>query len=148
METVYDAAGGFDAFLTLAEAWHRRVAADEVVGHAFRHGTHPEHTRRLAAYWAESLGGPRLYSGSIGDGSSVLRMHSGNGEHEEMDRRAVACFDEALKDAGLDADEPLRRTLHAYFEWSTAQMSRYPRSVEDVPARLGVPAWSWDGPVV
>ena len=27
--------------------------ADEVVSHAFSHGLHPEHTARLAAYWAE-----------------------------------------------------------------------------------------------
>ncbi len=143
-QTVYQATGGFEAFLTLAEAWHRRVVTDEVVGHAFRKGVHPEHTRRLAAYWAESLGGPRLYSESVGDGSSVIRMHSGNGEHEEMNRRAIACFDGAPEDAGLDADERLRSTLHDYFVWATAEMTRYPHSAQDVPAGLKVPACSWD----
>jgi hemoglobin len=34
----------------LAGAWHRRVMADEVVGHAFSHGFHPQHVERLAAY--------------------------------------------------------------------------------------------------
>lgn len=50
--------GGDEGLLRLAEARHRRVVADEVVGHAFRHGVHPHHTARLAAYWAEALGGP------------------------------------------------------------------------------------------
>ena len=94
--------------LRLAEAWHRRVMADEVVSHAFSHGFHPDHTERLAAYWAEALGGPRLYTGVYGDETSVVRMHSGNGPHEEMDRRAIACFDQALDDVGLDEREPLR----------------------------------------
>jgi len=34
--------------------------ADEVVSHAFSHGFHPNHSERLAAYWAEALLGPEL----------------------------------------------------------------------------------------
>src|SRR5262245_7680977 len=101
MQSVYDAAGGTSGLVRLAAAWHSRVMADEVVGHAFSHGYHPQHTERLAAYWAEALGGPATYSDAYGDESSVVRLHSGNGRHEEMDRRAIACFDEALVDAGL-----------------------------------------------
>ena len=96
MQTVYEAAGGADFFLLLANAWHARATTDAVVSHAFSHGFHPEHQRRLAAYWAEALGGPPAYSASYGDETSVVRMHSGNGPHEEMDRRAIACFDQAL----------------------------------------------------
>ena len=102
MATVYDAAGGLDGLLRLAEAWHRRVLADEVVSHAFSHGYRADHSERLAAYWAEALGGPPLYTGVFGDETAVVRMHSGNGPHEEMDRRAIACFDQALVDVGLD----------------------------------------------
>src|SRR6185436_17991139 len=69
--TVYDAAGGLDGLLRLAAAWHRRVIADEVVGHAFSHGYRTDHTERLAAYWAEALGGPRLYTGVFGDETAV-----------------------------------------------------------------------------
>src|SRR6516162_2591107 len=48
MQTVYEAAGGRDGLLGLARAWHTRVLEDEVVGHAFSHGYHPQHTERLA----------------------------------------------------------------------------------------------------
>jgi hemoglobin len=73
-------------------------------------------------------------------------MHSGNGEHEEMDRRAIACFDLALADAGLDGDDALRQVLHDYFAWATtATMSRYHRSADDVPGGLTIPRWSWNG---
>jgi hemoglobin len=50
MPTVYEAAGGASDLLLLANAWHARVMADEVVSHAFSHGFHPEHSQRLAAY--------------------------------------------------------------------------------------------------
>ena len=146
MRTVYDAAGGDDGILRLAAAWHDRVMADEIVSHAFSHGYHPDHTARLAAYWAEALGGPTTYSQLYGDETSVVRMHSGNGLHEEMDRRAVACFDQALADVGLANDKRLRQVLHDYFAWATTTtMARYHRSAEDVPPGLRIPHWSWDG---
>lgn len=144
MSSVYEAAGGDAGLRRLAEAWHHRVLADEVVSHAFQSGSLPDHTDRLAAYWAEALGGPPDYSQHYGDETSVVRMHSGNGQHDEMDRRAVACFDDALADAGLDT-EPLRQVLHDYFAWTTSVMSRYPRSADDVPEGLAPTRWSWDG---
>jgi hemoglobin len=145
--SVYEAAGGDDGLLRLAEAWHARVLADPVVSHAFSHGFHPDHTRRLAAYWAEALGGPPAYSRGYGNETSVVRLHSGNGRHEEMDRRAIACFDQALEDTGLDVDDALRRTLHDYFAWATTtSMAGFPASAEDVPAGLRIPRWTWSGP--
>jgi hemoglobin len=146
MQTVYDAAGGHEGLLRLARAWHERVLADEVVAHAFSHGYHPEHTERLAAYWAEALGGPATYSERYGDETSVVRLHSGNGPHEEMDQRAISCFDKALDDVGLAREERLRQVLHDYFAWATTTtMSRYHRSEEDVPVGLSIPKWSWHG---
>jgi hemoglobin len=146
LRTVYEAADGDAGLLRLAHAWHARVTADEVVSHAFSHGFHPEHSERLAAYWAEALGGPTTYSDTYGDETSVVRMHSGNGPHEEMDRRAIACFDQALTDLGLADDDPVRRALLDYFTWATnTTMSRYHGSADDVPEGLGIPRWSWDG---
>jgi hemoglobin len=146
MQTVYEAAGVSDGLLRLASAWHTRVLEDEVVSHAFSHGFHPQHTERLAAYWAEALGGPTTYSDRYGDETSVVRIHSRNGPHEEMDQRAIACFDQALEDVGLATNERLRRVLHDYFAWATTTtMSRYHNSAEDVPNGLHIPKWSWHG---
>jgi hemoglobin len=146
MRTVYETAGGMDGMVGLAAAWHERVLADEVVNHAFGHGFHPDHTARLAAYWAEALGGPPTYSRNYGDETAVVRMHSGNGPHHEMDRRAIACFDQALVDNGVTADSRLGRVLHDYFAWATTTtMARYHQSAADVPDGLPIPRWSWDG---
>jgi hemoglobin len=146
MRTVFEAAGGMDGLQSLAAAWHRRVMADEIVSHAFSHGFHPQHVERLAAYWAEALGGPSTYSNSYGDETTVVRMHSGNGEHDEMNRRAIACFDQALVDVGLADDNALRQVLHDYFTWATTTtMYNYHRAAGDVPDGLTIPRWSWDG---
>jgi hemoglobin len=146
MPTLYEAAGGRDGILRLAHAWHKQVLADEVVSHAFSHGFHPQHTERLAAYWAEALGGPTSYTGTYGNETSVVRIHSGNGLHEEMDQRAIACFDQALEDVGLAADQRLARALHDYFAWATTtSMALYHKSAKDVPDALDMPKWSWEG---
>ncbi len=146
MVTVFEAVGGVEGMLRLAHAWHVRVMADEVVSHAFSHGFRADHTERLAAYWGEALGGPTTYSDAYGDESYVVGLHSGNGPHEEMDRRAIACFDQALTDTGLDADDRLRAVLHDYFAWATTvAMTKYSGSAADVPPNLTIPRWSWDG---
>jgi hemoglobin len=148
VQTVYEAAGGEEGVLALASAWHARVMDDEVVSHAFSHGFDPEHTERLGAYWGEALGGPSAYSSACGDETAVVRIHSGHGVHQEMDELAIACFDQALADVGLDGDDRLRQVLHDYFAWATTNtMARYPRSADDVPDGLEIPRWSWDGPV-
>src|SRR5262245_13223395 len=142
--TIYETAGGHAAMLRLAHAWHARCLADPIVSHAFSHGYHPQHTERLAAYWSEALGGPAAYTASLGDESAVVRMHSGNGEHDEMDERAQVCFARAVDDAGLP--DEVRAPLRAYFRWATTAMAAYPDSADDVPDGLALRKWSWDGP--
>ncbi|AKU17429.1 oxidoreductase [Luteipulveratus mongoliensis] len=144
--TIYESLGGQDGVLELARAWHRRCLADPVVSHAFSHGFHPHHDERLAAYWAEALGGPTAYSGVLGDQSEVTRMHSGNGEHADMDRRALDCFEGALDDIGI-TDERLRETLMTWFAWAIERMGDYHDSAARVPEGMSMQRWSWDGPV-
>ena len=145
MQSIYEAAGGIRGLIRLAQAWHDLVLADPVVSHAFSHGFNPDHTARLAAYWAEALGGPANYSAKYGDESDVVRLHSGNGEHHEMDQRAIAAFDEALVQAGFTS-EPVRSALHNYFEWATTNsMAAYHQSADDVPSGMTIPQWTWDG---
>ncbi|NNN01917.1 MAG: oxidoreductase [Acidimicrobiaceae bacterium] len=145
-QSIFDAAGGSKALLDLAKAWHARCLADPVVSHAFSQEFHADHCERLAAYWGEALGGPSDYSASMGDESSVIRMHSGMGEHVEMDESAQACFDLALDDAQLPLDPQLSATLADYFRWATGTLSMYPDSADDVASGLSIAKWSWAGP--
>lgn len=143
--TLFDAVGGLPVITALAHAWHTRCLADEVVAHAFSHGFHPDHSARLADYWAEAWGGPASYSATVGDQSFVLRLHSGNGEHEEMDRRALDCFVAAVAET-VPEDSALRQALVDYFAWGIGQMNAYPDPDTEVPAGLSVPRWDVSGP--
>ena len=145
MQTVFSTAGGMAGLRRLAAAWHERVMADPVVSHAFHGGARPDHIERLSAYWAEALGGPPSYTTRYGDESAVVRQHSGNGPHPDMDARAIDCFDAALTDVEI-TEEPLRSVLHDYFAWATTTtMAHYHDSVDDVPDGLALQRWSWDG---
>lgn len=143
--TIFEAIGGADALLALAEAWHKRCLADPILAHPFEGGIHPQHIERLAAYWAEQLGGPTTYTASIGDYSSVVRVHSGNGPYEQMDGRAVAAFVLALDDAAIPTDQHLRFQLIAWLTWATAMFNHRWSTPDDVPSKLPLPIWDWGG---
>ena len=144
--TLYDFAGGEAAFLALATAHHRRCLEDPELNHPFSHpDQNPQHIGRLAAYWAEVLGGPPVFSQSYGDQSAVLRMHAGNGDMSDLGRRFVACFIQAADDAGLPADPEFRTALRDYMQWAVDDVLVYSPENSTVPARIAMPHWSWDG---
>ncbi len=61
--TLFEFAGGDAAFVALAAAHHARCLRDPELNHPFSHpDQHPEHVERLAAYWAEVMGGPPRYT--------------------------------------------------------------------------------------
>ena len=143
---LYEFAGGAPALLALARAHHERCLADPELNHPFSHpGQHPQHVERLAAYWAEVLGGPPTYSRDCSTHPAMLQLHAGNGDMSDLGRRFVACFVAAMDDAGLPADPPFRAAMTSYMQWAVAEVLEYgePGSVvrDDVP----MPHWGWDG---
>ena len=133
------------AFLALAAAHHARCLADPELNHPFSHpGQHPQHVERLAAYWAEAMGGPPEYSTSCGDHSLVVEMHAGNGDMTDLGRRFVACFVAAADDAGLPNEPEFRAALRNYMEWAVGEVL-IDGPPDTVPKDLPMPRWSWDG---
>jgi len=145
--SVYDAVGGGDAFLAVARAFHVRALADPSLNHPFSHPGHPQHVERLAAYWAEALGGPPTYSSTMRDQSAMLLIHAHNGAGHDFGERFVACFVAALDDADVPDDAELRTVLRDYMQWAVDDVLQYAPRDAVVPDKLDVPGWSWDGPV-
>jgi hemoglobin len=144
--TLFEFAGGEPAFLALAAAHHVRCLADPELNHPFSHtGQHPQHVERLAAYWAEVLGGPPRYSQSCGHHSGVLHMHSGNGDMGDLGQRFLDCFLRALDDVAMPGDVEFRAAMGAYMAWAVDDMLAYPLKPSSVPMDLAMPRWSWDG---
>lgn len=144
--TLYEYAGGDAAFLALARAHHVRCLADPVLNHPFSHpDQHPQHVERLAAYWAEVLGGPPAYSQECADQTSLLQMHAGNGPMDDLGRRFVEAFVAAADDAGLPADPEFRAALRDYMVWAVDDVLVYAPVGSEVPRGQAMPRWSWDG---
>ncbi|MDQ6747666.1 MAG: oxidoreductase, partial [Candidatus Dormibacteraeota bacterium] len=109
---------------------------------------HPFHVERLAAYWAEALGGPRSYSAmERGAESSMLGIHAGTGAGDDFGPRFVACFLQAADDVQLPGDPEFRASLREYIEWAVTRVLSYAPEGSQVPRDLAVARWSWDGPV-
>ena len=143
--SIFEFAGGEQAFLALATAHHERCLQDPVLNHPFSHPGHPDHVQRLGSYWAEVFGGPARYTQSCGDQSWMLGIHAGTDAEDDLGKRFVTCFVQAADDAGLPADAEFRAALRSYMEWAVARvMACSPRGSQVRPG-LPVPRWSWDG---
>lgn len=143
--SIYEFAGGEDAFLALATAHHERCLADPKLNHPFSHRRRPDHIRRLGLYWAEVFGGPPRYSEGYGSHSSMLGIHAGQGAGADLGTRFVSCFVEAADDAGLPDDPALRSSLRAYMEWAVHEVISCSPPGAAVPSGARMPRWSWSG---
>ena len=144
--SLYEFAGGDAAFLALARAHHARCLADPELNHPFSHADqHPEHVARLAAYWAEVLGGPPTFSETCGGESHVLALHCGNGDMGDLPQRFYDCFVAALDDAELPTDADFRGAMQAYMRWAVDNVVQYSAVDTVVPDELPIPRWDWDG---
>jgi len=145
--TLFEAAGGEDAFLALAQALHTRCVNDEVLSHPFSHATDPDHVGHLAHYLAQVCGGPRLYSSEQGGHGAMLALHASTGATDDMADRFVACFDAAIVDVGLDRDPKLVRALHDYMTWAAQEVRTISPLGSVVDATAPFPYWGWEGPL-
>jgi hemoglobin len=137
-------AGGEPAFLDLAAAHHARCLADPELNHPFSHpDQNPQHVQRLAAYWAEVMGGPTTFSDSMSDQGAMLHLHSGNGDMSDLGRRFVECFVLEADDAHLPDDPEFRAALRAYMEWAVDDVLSHDE--DPAPTQSPMPHWSWDG---
>jgi len=131
MQTVFQAAGGNDGLRRLRRL-ASRVMANDVGRPCVQPRFHPSMSSD-SPLTGRGTRWPRTYSDPYGDETTVVKMHSGNGERDEMNRRAIVCFDLALADIGLSNDDVCDKFYNDYFRWATTTtMFRYHQSADDV----------------
>jgi hemoglobin len=143
--SIYEFAGGEDAFLALAAAVTERCIADPELNHAFSHGLGARHNENLAAYWAEVFGGPPRYSNTLGGHSGMLTIHAGQGAPDEWADRFERCFLQGVDDAQLPEDADFRRALREYIHWATREVNRLSPPGSQVKPGQAMPRWTWEG---
>ena len=97
--SIYDTIGGEHALMTVVDDFYRRVLADRQLAAFFAGANMTQLKGRQVAFFAEALGGPKLY-----DGASMADVHRGRGITRADFDRVVVHLTGALQAAGVPAD--------------------------------------------
>jgi truncated hemoglobin YjbI len=153
--TLYEWAGGAEAFSRLTEAFHAKVIEDDLLAPVFA-GLAPEHAAHVALWLAEVFGGPEAYSATQGGHSHMVAKLPlalgfaraggtpiGRGITEPQRRRWVNLIQDAADEAGLPTDAEFRSAFLAYVEWGTRLAVHFSSPDAKPPAEQPVPKWGW-----
>jgi hemoglobin len=144
--SLFEYAGGSEAFQRLAAAHHARCLADEELNHPFTGAdVNPRHVERLGAYWAEVMGGPSTFSADYSNQSAMLERHVCHEDLPGWGQRFLGCFLAAMDDAALPADPDFRTAMRAYMEWAVGDVLQYFPGLLPVPDDPRLPHWTWTG---
>lgn len=141
--TLFEWAGGREAFDRMIDAFYDRVEQDELLSPFFPGGVHAEHRRNVAAWWSEVFGGPAEYTERLGGYERVLNKHLGLGITSEQRLRFTLLMTRAADDAGLPDDPEFRSALVAYLEWGTRLALGNSQDDAEVVKHAPVPRWGW-----
>jgi hemoglobin len=140
--TLYEQAGGQEAFEKLTEVFYAKVANDDMLGNLFRDMS-SDHSKYVARFLAEVLGGPKLYTGeSKRSHAHMISRHVGKKLDETQRKRWVQLFLEAADEIGMPADPAFRATLVDYLEWGS-RMAVTNSQTSDPPVDQNTPMPDW-----
>jgi truncated hemoglobin YjbI/quinol monooxygenase YgiN len=140
--TLYDWAGGADAFERLTEAFYRHVLEDDVIGPLFADMDH-DHPRYVAMWLGEVFGGPARYTEERGGYHHMLTQHLGKGISEPQRRRWMNLLLDAADETGLPDDPEFRAAFAGYIEWGTRLALANSQPDAHPPQKAPVPHWGW-----
>jgi|SRR5947207_11429805 len=140
--TLYEWAGGQDAFERLTEVFYRHVREDPIVGPLFA-DMPAEHPHRVATWLAEVFGGPADYTQHHGGYPHMVSRHLGLAITEEQRSRWVQLIGRAADEAGLPDDPEFRAAFLGYIEWGTRIALANSQPGADPPREAPVPRWGW-----
>jgi hemoglobin len=140
--TLYEWAGGADAFERLTELFYGKVTQDDLLEPIFRHmdADHPKH---VAAWLGEVFGGPKRYTEEHGGYPHMLSKHRNLALTEQQRRRWVNLICDAADDAGMPSDPEFRSAFLAYIEWGTRLAVANSQPGATPPPKAPVPRWGW-----
>jgi hemoglobin len=141
--TLYEWAGGREAFERLVNAFYDRVEKDELISPLFPGGVSREHRDHVTLWWCEVFGGPDEYTKELGGYPRMVGKHQGLGITPEQRLRFATLMSMAADDAGLPADPEFRSAFMAYVEWGSRIALHNSQPGAEVPPEAPVPRWGW-----
>jgi hypothetical protein len=103
----------------------------------------PDHPERVAAWLAETFGGPESYSERYGGYDRMVSQHVGKALREEQRARWVELLCKSADDAKLPSDPEWRAAFVAYLEWGSRIALENSQPGAHPPPHMPVPRWWW-----
>jgi hemoglobin len=141
--TLFDWAGGREAFDRMINAFYDRVEEDDLLSPLFPGGVHSEHRRNVTTWWCEVFGGPAEYTTALGGYERMVERHRQLGITQDQRFRFVSLMSLAADDADMPSDPEFRSALVAYLEWGTRLALANSRTEAVVIEHAPVPRWGW-----
>jgi hemoglobin len=141
--TIYEWAGGREAFARWLNAFYDLVEGDESLAPVFGGEVTAEHRDHVTMWWCEVMGGPARYTAELGGYEHMLAKHRGLGISDDQRLRFVTLLSRAADLAGLPADPEFRAAIMGYAEWGT-RLAVGNSAPDATPApHAPVPRWGW-----
>jgi hemoglobin len=141
--TIYEWAGGRDAFARWFDACYDPVEGDELLGPVFGGRVTREHRDHVTTWWAEVMGGPAAYTERHGGYEHMLAKHRDLAISAEQRLRFVTLLSRAADVASLPDDPEFRAAVMGYAEWGT-RLAVANSAQDATPApHAPVPRWGW-----
>jgi hemoglobin len=145
--TIYELGGGQEAFEKLTEVFYAKVLKDDLLRDLFSNMS-SEHSKYVARFLAEVLGGPKLYTGeSKKSHAHMISRHVGRKLDETQRKRWVELVLESADEIGMPDDAEFRSALVGYLEWGSRMVVRESQISENpVDENTPMPTWGLGEP--
>ncbi|WP_261567496.1 antibiotic biosynthesis monooxygenase [Frankia gtarii] len=140
--SLYDWAGGQDAFERLFARFYEMVPDDELLAPLFA-GMNPAHAHHVAMWLGEVFGGPAAYTELRGGYENMLAHHLGKAITERQRRRWASLLVDAADEVGLPGDPEFRAAFMSYVEWGTRIAVENSQPAATPIPHAPVPRWGW-----
>lgn len=140
--TLYEWAGGAEAFEKLFSAFYAHVAEDPLLAPVFAK-MDPNHAKHVALWLGEVFGGPQAYSENHGGHQHMISRHLGKNLTEAHRRRWVNLLIDTADEVGLPSDPEFRSAFVGYLEWGTRMALMFSQPGMELPPRSPMPKWGW-----
>jgi CDGSH-type Zn-finger protein/truncated hemoglobin YjbI len=144
LPTLYEWAGGTPALERLTQIFYDNIFSepDPILEPVFR-GMNANHAKHVAAWLAETFGGPQKYTNEHGGYEHMLAKHRNLALTETQRQRWISRMAATADEAGLPNDPNFRSTFVAYLEWGTRIAVFNSQKDAEVIEHAPIPRWGW-----
>jgi hemoglobin len=145
--TLYQWAGGKEAFEKLTKLFYEKVLRDPLLEPVFRDMA-PDHFLRVAHFVGEVLGGDPLYTTEHqGSHAGMVAHHINKFLDETKRKRWVQLLFEAADEINLPDDPEFRSAFIGYIEWGSRIAVLNSQGNENpIKSDEPMPKWGWGEP--